>query len=71
MVVQSGELIDAGRRFPGEDFAGIAGAEECFVGEPVKLPHAALGLGAKRNAGRLEDECESVMTLAGRVIFGA
>jgi len=51
VIVESGELIYAGSRFPGEDFAGVAGAEEGFVGKPVEFPNAALGLGAKRDSG--------------------
>lgn len=54
MIVQSGELIDAGRGFPAEHFAGVAGAEKCFVGKPVEFPDAALGFGAKRNAGGID-----------------
>jgi hypothetical protein len=41
MIVEGGELIDAGRRFPGEDAVGVAGAEKRFVGEPVQFSYAA------------------------------
>lgn len=55
MIVQSGQLIDAGRRFPAEDFAGVASAKKCFVGKPVEFPGASkisqlevVGLGGLR-----------------------
>ena len=57
MIIQRGELIDAGRRFPAEDFVSVAGADECFVGKPIELPHAALGFGPKRNPGVLAERC--------------
>jgi hypothetical protein len=41
MIVERGELIDTGRRFPAEDLVGVAGAEECFVGKPVEFPGAS------------------------------
>jgi hypothetical protein len=37
VIVEGGELIDAGRGFPGEDAVGVAGAEKRFVSEPVKF----------------------------------
>src|SRR4051812_50015165 len=51
VVVEGGELINPGRRFPGQAFVRVAGAEECFVGEPVEFSHATFRLGAKRDRG--------------------
>src|SRR5205814_10443351 len=51
VIVQRGQLVDTRRWFPTEHLVCVASAEKCFVGKPVELPHAAFGLGAKRNSG--------------------
>ena len=69
MIVQGGQLINAGRGLPAEDFVRVGSSEECFVGEPVEFPHAALGLGPERNAGVVGGRQH--ISFAGKVILGA
>src|ERR1700730_4126136 len=52
MIVQRGQLINAGRWFPAKHLVSFARADKCFVGKPVKFSHAALGFGPKRNSRR-------------------
>lgn len=43
VIIQRDQLIDTRRRFPAEDLVSFAGADKCFVREPVKSPHAGFG----------------------------
>ena len=54
MIIQRGQFVNAGRRFPAEHFVRVAGAEKSSVGKPVDFAHAAFGLlpGVDRSATR-------------------
>ena len=50
MIVEGGELINAGPRFPGQHGMRVTSAEKSFVGEPEKFSHAGFRLCAQRDA---------------------
>ena len=71
VIVQRGQLINAGCGFPAKNGIRVAGADECLVGKPVEFPEP-LSVSARSGIpGVLADVVESVISFAGRVILGA
>src|SRR5436190_19021081 len=52
VIVERGQLVNAGRRFPAQHRMSVASADECLVGKPIEFADAAFGFGAKGNTGR-------------------
>jgi hypothetical protein len=69
VVVEGGELVNAGSGFPAEDGVRLACAEEGFIGEPVKFADAGLGFGPEWDSRAVGWRAGDGHFIAGQIDF--